>query len=187
MRAVERRLDILAQSSGVPVHRIQRHGDLEHLLAVSHVGRAVDDDLPAEPAEALAAFPLHLVEGGPQRGGVDSAIVGMGALALAAHHLHPQIGVQHPPGGQHRSLQRHHDLGNAELRGHRRYVQPGRAAEGQQREPARIDPAAHRGDAHAVRHAGVDQPDDARRRRRRFDPQPAGKLRDHPRRRRLVQ
>ena len=72
-------------------------------------------------------------------------------------------------------------MGDAKFGGDGRYMQPGGPAEREQREAARIDPAAHRGDAHPVRHAGVDQAEDPGRRRRRIDAELPGQGRDHPR------
>ncbi len=103
MGAVERGLDVLAQGCRRPIHRVQLYRDFEYLLAVAHVRRAGDGHLAVEPAKALAAFLLHLGEGVAQPRHVDvaSLIAGLIAgLALAAHDLHAQIRVQHPPGEQ---------------------------------------------------------------------------------------
>ncbi len=50
-------------------------------------------------------------------------------------------------------------------------MQPGRAAEGQQREVPRIDAAAHRDQADAIGHAHIDQAMHALRRRHGIEPE----------------
>ena len=61
---MERRGDRLGRVRRRPVDMIQRHRDLEHLLAIAHVGGAAHRDLAIEPAEPRAALPLHRGERG---------------------------------------------------------------------------------------------------------------------------
>ena len=84
-----------------------------------------------------------------------------------ARHLEAQIGRQHAPGRQHRRDARHDDPRQIELARDVGRVQPGRAAEREQREPPRIDAAAHRDEPHALGHVGVDDAVDAARPPRR--------------------
>jgi hypothetical protein len=69
--------------------------------------------------------------------------------------------VQHPPGGKAGGEERHHGAAEAELGRHGARVQPGGAAEGEQRVVARVHAAPHRRHPHAVGHARVDQGVDA--------------------------
>jgi hypothetical protein len=69
------------KAGGGPVQAVQRHGDLEDLLAVAHVRRRARRDLAAEPAcHAGARFRFQAVEQGAERGVVRQAAAGVEAL-----------------------------------------------------------------------------------------------------------
>ena len=113
-----------------------------------------------------AALRLHLVE---ER--LTAPPSSAGVADMGARDLETQIGRQHAPGRQHRRDARHDDPREAELAGDVGRVQPGGAAEGEEREAARIDAAAHRDEPHPLGHVGVDDAMDA------LAPRPAGRCR----------
>ena len=93
-----------------------------------------------------------------QRRGAEPA----GLADVRAHQLVAQVGGQHAPGRQHRGHARHdHPREISSCARDIGHVQPGRAAEREQREAPRIDAAAHRDEADALGHAGVDDAVDA--------------------------
>ena len=97
---------------------------------------------------------------------------------MRAHQLVAQVGGQHAPRGQHGRDGGDDDAADLELARHLRDVQAGGAAERDEREPPRIDPAPHRYELDALRHVRVDdaidplgggEPVDAERGRDRVD------------------
>ena len=88
--------------------------------------------------------------GGPARRGSDGA-----------HERRADVGVEQPPGGEHARVGRDHDAGDVEQLRQPAGVQRPRAAEGHEREAARVVAATHGDRADAARHRVVDDLDDA--------------------------
>ncbi len=169
MTTVEAVDHLLHEVLRLHVHPVERHLDLEGLLAVAHVHRPPHVHLAAEGgAEAPPALLLHLREQPPEPRGAD-----LTRLAhVRAHELVAQVGGQHAPRGEHRGHARHHHPADLEHPRHVGDVQAGRAAEGEQGEAAGIGPAAHRDQPDALRHVGVHHPVDALRRRDHVQAEP---------------
>ena len=112
------------------IDAVQRHVDLEDLLAVAHVGAALHLDRPVEARETRAPLGFHAGEQVSQS--VRRQAVGI--AHMGAHQLVPQDGGEHAPGGEHRGEARHDHALDAELARDRDRMGAGRAAERQQRE-----------------------------------------------------
>jgi hypothetical protein len=156
---VEPRNHLIHEVRGLHVHAVQRHLDLERLLAVAHVDRAPHRDLSGEAGQALATLRLHLRKPPPKARRPDHARL----AHVGAHHLVAKVGGQHAPGREHRGHARHDHTGDLQHAGDLGDVKSRGAAEGEQGEAARVGAAAHRDEPDALRHVGVDHAADALR------------------------
>ena len=160
MAAVEALDDLLHQVRRLHVDAVERHVDLEDLLAVAHVDRAAarrtgpSNDV-REPAPPLR---LHLGEQPPQTPGRRAGRRRRYGCATNSKRRSVASMPQADSTAATRGTMTRAELELARDVGD---VQPGRAAEGEQREAARIDAAAHRDQPHALGHVGVDDAVDA--------------------------
>ena len=146
------------RSGGVHVHVLERDGDLEGLLAVAHVHGATHANLSREVrAEPAAAFRLHVREELSE----PRAAHLLRLADVGQHQLVAEIGREHAPRREHGGDPRHDDAVDLEHARDLGDVEPRRAAEGQEREAARVGAAAHRHEADALGHVGVDHALDA--------------------------
>ena len=153
MTVVEPLNNLRQRVGDTPVDVVQRHVDLEDLLAVAHLHRALHAHRPVERrAQTRESLLLHF---GEQPFDAD-AVQPLRVADMSPGNFEAQIRRQHAPGRQHRCDARHDDPSQIELTRDIRHMQPGGAAERQQRETARIDAAPHRDQTNALRHVGVD-------------------------------
>ena len=151
----------------VPVHAVQRHGDFEDLLAVSHVGRSVQRHRRHRTTQAASRPSASISAKAALQGWSMSMLPDWPCVTPGLRLSSTRRSVfSMPQADSTEAASGTATRGDAEFGRHRRDVQSGRATECQQGElPARIDAAADRCHPHAVSHATVDQPMDARRRR----------------------
>ena len=79
------------------------------------------------------------------------------------HVVAAQVGHHHAPGGEHRGIGRHHNLGDAQLLRERHRVHRAAAAEGDEREVARVEAAVDGDQLERVDHVVVGDAHDAPR------------------------
>ena len=150
----------LTQQIGArPINPVKIDSDLEDLLPVSHIGRAAHANVAFKPriGQPTPALGLSLFKYPPKIVRRECASI----ANVSAGKLVAQIGRQHTPSREHSREPRHYHPSQIELPCYVGDVQAGRTTEGEQREPSRVDAAAHRNQPYALRHAGVDHPMDA--------------------------
>ena len=157
MPLVEPLRDLRHQPGRPEIHAVERHLDLEDLLAVAHVDTPPDLHGAIEPAEPPPALRLQPGEQPAERGGTEPAHV----AHVRADELVAQVGRQHPPRREHGRHARHDHVADLEQARDVGHVQPGGAAEGDEREVARVDAAADGHERDALGHVGVHHPGDA--------------------------
>ena len=142
-----------------PVGQIDFHAVF--LAAIAHVGVAQERKTVRNTVGAEFTFQglYQLVE---RR--CDCA----GRFRLDAHQagadrVAPHVGHQHAPGGEDRGIHRDDHFRNAELARQRGRMHAATAAERDQREVARIEPAIERDQLERIHHVGVGDPDHAAR------------------------
>ena len=144
---------LVHQVRRVRIHAVEGDGDLEGLLAVTHVDGAMHVDMARSfPAQALAPARLHL---GEERAEPRPSHLPRVA-DVRQHELVAQIGGEHAPGREDGRHARHDDPGDLEHARDLGDVETRRAAEGEEGEAPRIGPAPHGDDADAFGHVGVD-------------------------------
>ena len=122
--------------------------DLEHLLAVAHVGGAADHNLAVEPRQPGAALvsPSPRTQRADRRRRCRRSAPGRASVRSADRcSACPRPTAPRPPSARQRV--------DPQFAGDGGDMQAGGAAKRQQRIAARIDAAADRGDPHAIGHA----------------------------------
>ena len=132
-----------------------------HLAPVTHVDRAREGHLVL--AEAGRAQLLDEAPGHAREDCVHLAHVRRRVHGLRHQFVVNHIGGRDAEGAVNRSRVRHDDRAHAEPPAYGRQVHPGGASGGEERKPARIEPALHRGLVQQVVDAAVGEAVDRRR------------------------
>ena len=152
MAVVEARRNPVQQVVRLPVEAVQRDVHLEDLLAIAHVGRALDRDLAGMAGrKPLAGGAFQLVEHAAHCGGVE----GRRVADMCPRGLEAQVRRQHAPSGKHGGHPRNHHPRDIQLARNIGDVDAGGPAEREQREAARVHAPPHGNQADALGHVGV--------------------------------
>ncbi len=151
------------RSQGAFRHRAAaRHGQLHPLLLVAHVRRAVEPAALGRNAVGFEATVGLMRQFREDRLG-GSGVEGAGALQAGHREVVAQVRRQQADSAENAGKARHKQACRVELAHEFRAVDGTRAAEGREREIARIEAAFHRHHLQRPGHVGVDQIDNALR------------------------